>query len=100
MIKYFKRLTKGIKFFIKKKEANKMANFPTIVDTVEQLRGYKIYNSYTNAQVTELLQVFGWTWNEGHVELLLAGKKKPTADEVIFIQKFLLSKYYEINIGA
>jgi len=77
-----------------------MAKYPTIVDTVQQLRGYKTYNGYTNAQVAELLQVFGWTWNETHVGDLLAGRVKPTAEEVIFIQKFLLSKYYEINIGA
>lgn len=72
-----------------------MSNLPAVpLDTVEMLRLHQVKEGYTNAQLADTLGIFGgWTWNEGHVQLLMAGKQKPTADEVIYIQRYLLNYY-------
>lgn len=64
------------------------------LDVVEMLRLHKAKEGYSNAQVADALGIFGgWTWNEGHIQLLLAGKKKPTAEEVVYFKNYFLSFY-------
>lgn len=76
-------------------------NYPDIgASTLHQLHLYKMKNAYTDAQVADLLTTFGWTWQEGHVADLLAGRVKPTRVENEFFEKFLLNKFLDYNRGA
>jgi len=74
-----------------------MGNYPAIVNTVEQLRRHKVKETYNTAQLVVQLNAFGSNWNATHVDSLLAGRVKPTSDEVIFLQRYLLNKFYDYN---
>lgn len=74
-----------------------MANYPTIVNELQQLRAYKTKQAYSNAQVATALTAFGWAWSETHVAKLLAGKAKLSANDVIFLRRFLLNAFYTYN---
>lgn len=74
-----------------------MGNFPAIVNTIEQLRRHKRKAAYNTAQLVVQLNAFGGNWNTGHVDDLFAGRVKPTGDEVIFLQRYLLNKFYVYN---
>ena len=71
-----------------------MANLPAWpLDTVEMLRLHQLKEGYSNAQLADTLTIFGWTWNEGFVQLLMAGKVKPTNEQKQFFVRYLLSYY-------
>lgn len=74
-------------------------NYPTIPIESEQLEKYRYKNGYTAAVLATDLSDFGRTWSTTHVAALLAGRKKPTADERVFIRKFLLQRFYDYNIS-
>ena len=74
-----------------------MGNFPAIVGIVEQLRRHKVKATYNTAQLVVQLNAFGGNWNATHVDDLFAGRVKPTSNEVIFLQRYLLNKFYDYN---
>lgn len=75
-------------------------NYPSVgASEIQQLRQYQAKNSYTDAQVAELMTVFGWTWSETHVADLLNGRLKPTETEQEFIKRFMLNKFFDYNIS-
>lgn len=63
------------------------------LDIVEILRLYKAKEGYSDATIAAALTVFGWTWNAAHVTALLAGRLKPTAEEVVFLNNFFIGEY-------
>jgi len=63
------------------------------LDVVEVLRLYKLKEGYSDATIADALSIFGWTWQETHVTALLAGRLKPTADEVVFLNNFFIGQY-------
>ena len=71
--------------------------YPTIVNIVEQLRRHKEKEGYNTAQLVVQLDAFGWTWQAGHIDGLLAGRMKPTQNEAIFFKRYLLNKFYVYN---
>ena len=74
-----------------------MGNYPAIVSTVEQVRRHRRKEGYNTAQLVVQLNAFGGNWNATHVDDLFAGRVKPTSDEVIFLQRYLLNKFYNYN---
>lgn len=72
-----------------------MGNLPAWpLDTVEMLRLHKLKESYTDAQLADTLNIFGsWTWQEGHLADLFAGRVKPTNEEKQYFVRYLLSYY-------
>lgn len=74
-----------------------MGKYPSIVGIVEQLRRHKVKETYNTAQLVVQLNAFGSNWNATHVDDLLDGRVKPTSDEVIFLQRYLLNKFYDYN---
>jgi len=95
MIKYFAKFTRGIKFFVKKKEVPKMPKLPALpLNAVEVLRLYKTKEGYSDATVADALNIFsGWKWPEAHVTDLLAGRAKPSQSEVICLTRFFIGEY-------
>lgn len=75
-------------------------NYPTIPGEVEQLERYRDANGFTAAVLATDMIAFGWSWTTAHVADLLAGRRKSTANERVFIRKFLLQRYYEVNAAA
>ncbi|MBA7610237.1 hypothetical protein ES703_17444 [subsurface metagenome] len=75
-------------------------NMPELLNTIELLRMFKSQKNYSNADLTENLTAFGWTWVESYVADLLAGKKKPTAQQNEYIKRFLLDRYYGEELAA
>ena len=72
-----------------------MGNLPAMpFNLMEILREYKIKSGLSNAQIATALSDFGWTWNETHIADLLAGKVKPTGDEVIFFTRYFIGRYH------
>ncbi len=75
-----------------------MANQPAWpLDTVEQLRLYKIKQSISDATLVIALNAYGWTWQESHIAALFAGRVKATNEEKQFFVSFLLSKFITYN---
>ena len=75
-------------------------NYPTIPGEMEQLERYRDANGFTAAVLATDLSTFGWTWNTAHVADLMAGRVKTTSNERVFIRKFLLQRYYDVNAAA
>jgi len=93
MIRYFEKLSKGIKFFVKK-EVKEMPKSPGIpLEVVEIMRLYKAKEGYSDATIADALTIFGWNWTEQHVADLLAGRAKPSQEEKIFLTHFFLGEY-------
>jgi len=74
-----------------------MTNLPVIVNIVEQLRRHRRKEDYNTAQLVVQLNAFGSNWNATHVDDLFAGRVKPTGNEVLFLQRYLLNKFYDYN---
>lgn len=77
-----------------------MSNLPATPEIIDQLRQYKIKNSYTNAQTAAAMAAVGWGtshWSEGHVIALMNGAVQPTEVDVEFIKVFLLLMFYAYN---
>lgn len=71
-----------------------MSKIPAMpLDVVEILRLHKTKEGYSDAVLTDALGIFGWRWEEQHVTDLLAGRAKPTADEVIFLTRYFIGYY-------
>jgi len=71
-----------------------MPNIPAFpLDVVEVLRLYKAKEGYSDATIADALTIFGWNWNATHVGNLLAGRKRPTAEEVVFLTRFFIGEY-------
>lgn len=75
-------------------------NYPTIPGEMEQLERYRDANGFTPAVLATDMSTFGWTWSTAHVADLIAGRIKSTSNERVFIRKFLLQRYYEVNAAA
>lgn len=69
-------------------------NQPEILNTIELLRIYKSKKAWSNSELTDSLTLAGWTWQESFVTDLLAGRKKPTEEQNMYIRKYLLSAYH------
>ena len=72
-----------------------MAKPPGVsTNVIEMVRLHQAKESFTDAVLAAALTSWGgWTWNETHVAALLAGKKKPTAEEVVYFKHYLLYYY-------
>jgi hypothetical protein len=75
-------------------------NYPSIPGEMEQLERYRDANGLTAAVLATAMSAFGWTWNTDHVADLMAGRVKTTSNERVFIRKFLLKEYYDVNATA
>lgn len=76
-----------------------MGNFPSLPNIVEQLRAHMLKSGYSTAQLVVMLNLFGSNWNATHVDDLLAGRVKPTGTETIFLQRYLLDRFWDYNRG-
>ena len=73
-------------------------NLPEIPNIVAQMAQLKAKQGYTNAALAALLDVFGFgPWVEAHLDDLFAGRTRPTADEEMFFQRYLLNAFYVYN---
>ena len=68
-------------------------SLPKIQNALYRLGVYKTQKSYSNSVLAIDLTLFGWTWSEAYVAALFAGKKKVTAEQALFINKYLLDRY-------
>jgi len=74
-------------------------NQPEILNTIELLRQYKAQKGYSNAELAVDMTLLGWQWLEAFVADLLAGKKKPTAQQNEYIRRYLLDRYYSETLA-
>ena len=77
-----------------------MTNFPTVPEIIDQLRQHKIKSSLNNTTLAAQMAAWGWgtsTWSAVHVTALMNGTVQPTEDEIEFIQRFLLNRFYVYN---
>jgi len=75
-------------------------NYPSIPGEVLQLDKYRVANALTAATLATDMSTFGWTWTTAHVADLIAGRRKSTGDERVFIRKFLLQRFYDYNLSV
>lgn len=74
-------------------------NQPEILNTIELLRRYKAQKGHSNAELAADMTLLGWTWLEAFVADLLAGRKKPSAMQNEYIQRYLLDRYYSESLA-
>jgi len=73
-------------------------NLPEIPDIIAQLAQHKAKAGYTNAHLVISLNTFGnGPWVEDHFDDLFTGRARPTADEEMFFQRYLLNAFYVHN---
>jgi|GEM_PF-2963074 len=68
-------------------------NLPKIQNALYRLRVYKTQKSYSNSTLATDLTSFGGAWSESYIAALFAGRKKVTAEQAIFVNKYLLDRY-------
>lgn len=69
-------------------------NYPEIMDTTHRLGIYKHQKSYSNAQLSADMILFGWQrWTEGYLESLFAGRAKIDDETQEYINLYLLDRY-------
>ncbi len=64
------------------------------LDIIEMVRLHQAKEGFSDAVLAAALLSFGgWTWPTARVQQLLAGKTKPTAEEVVYFKHYLLYYY-------
>lgn len=74
-------------------------NQPEILNEVELLRRYKAQKGYSNAQLATDMTLLGWTWLDAFVAGLLAGRRKPSAEQNEYIRRYLLTRYCDETLA-